>query len=149
MYQLNLKTRKWAKAICRGACPARQRMASCGAAAKGDANSLVLLGGMRGGSTLHDMHVLSLSGSYELGWTRPDCGHKVRALEATFAQESNAPAPAAVRARPTLLPPLTRYSATHPNPPAPISRPPSPPVRVTGRRRPPSRVCICQESRST
>jgi hypothetical protein len=78
VYQLNLKTRKWAKAICQGSCPARQRMAWCGAAAKGDANSLVLLGGMRDGTTLHDMHVLSLSGSYELGWTRPDCGHRVR-----------------------------------------------------------------------
>jgi hypothetical protein len=78
VYQLNLKTRKWAKAICQGACPARQRMAWCGAAAKDDSNSLVLLGGMRDGMTLHDMHVLSLSGSYELGWTRPDCGHKLR-----------------------------------------------------------------------
>ena len=26
VYQLNLKTRKWAKAICQGDCPPRQRM---------------------------------------------------------------------------------------------------------------------------
>jgi hypothetical protein len=38
-----------------------------------------MLGGTRGGASLQDMRVLSLSGSYSLGWTQPACGLKVRA----------------------------------------------------------------------